>query len=216
MIYQFGDVQVDTAARQATRAGAPAHLTKKAFDLLVLLIEQRPDVVSKEDIHARLWPDTFVSESSVQALISEIRQALEGGARGIVRTVHGVGYAFASNVTEVARDTRSRAARAWLLADTWRVPLHDGDNVLGRGSDDVIAIDAPGISRRHARISIGEEVTIEDLGSKNGTWLRDHRLTASALLTDGDHVRLGSVLFTFRLARAMESTDTQAVKHTDP
>jgi DNA-binding winged helix-turn-helix (wHTH) protein len=54
MIYKFGDVQIDTAARQATRDDALAHLTRKAFDLLVLLIEQRPNVVSKEEIHARL------------------------------------------------------------------------------------------------------------------------------------------------------------------
>lgn len=54
MIYRFGDVQIDTAARQATRDDALAHLTRKAFDLLVLLIEQRPNVVSKEEIHARL------------------------------------------------------------------------------------------------------------------------------------------------------------------
>jgi hypothetical protein len=194
-----------------TRAGAAAHLTKKAFDLLVLLIEQRPNVVSKEDIHAQLWPDTFVSESSVQALISEIRHALDDESRRLIRTVHGVGYACGAEIAEVAIEDRSGAVRAWLLADTWRVPLYDGDNVLGRGSDDVIPIDAPGISRRHARIRVGETVTIEDLGSKNGTWLRDARLTATALLTDGDHIRLGSVLFTFRLARAVDSTDTQAV-----
>ena len=215
MIYKFADVQIDTAARQATRDEVVAHLTRKAFDLLVLLIEQRPNVVPKEEIHARLWPDTFVSESSVQALISEIRQALDDGSRSIIRTVHGVGYAFGTDVTEAAKETQARVTRAWLLADTWRVPLYDGDNVLGRGSDDVIPIDVSGMSRRHARISVGQRVTIEDLGSKNGTWLQDQRVTAAVPLTDGDHVRLGSVLFTFRLAHGVDSTDTQAVERTD-
>ena len=215
MIYKFGDVQVDTAARQATRAGATSHLTRKAFDLLVQLIERRPDVLSKEEIHAYLWPDTFVSESSVQALISEIRQALDDGSRSIVRTVHGVGYAFGVDVTEVVKEAKTSAPpRAWLLADTWRLPLYDGDNVLGRGSDDVITIEAPGISRRHACISVGARNTIEDLGSKNGTWLHDDRVTAPTPLADGDQVRLGSVLFTFRLARGVDSTDTQVVQHT--
>jgi DNA-binding winged helix-turn-helix (wHTH) protein len=214
MIYRFGDVRIDTAARQATRDDATAHLTRKAFDLLVLLIEQRPNVVAKESIHARLWPDTFVSESSVQALISEIRQAFADGSRSIIRTVHGVGYAFGPDVTEVAAEVPGRRARAWLLADTWRVALYDGDNVLGRGSDDVIPIDVPGISRRHACIAVGERATIEDLGSKNGTWLHDQRVTASTPLTDGDQVRLGSVLFTFRRARGVATTDTQAVGRT--
>jgi DNA-binding winged helix-turn-helix (wHTH) protein len=212
MIYKFGDVLIDTAARQANRAGAASHLTKKAFDLLVLLIERRPDVVSKEDIHGHLWPDTFVSESSVQALISEIRQGLDDESRNIVRTVHGVGYAFGVDVTEAAKEARTSAPRAWLLADTWRLPLYGGENVLGRGSDDVISIDAPGISRRHACITVDARVTIEDLGSKNGTWLRDERVTTLTPLADGDHVRLGSVLFTFRLARGVDSTDTQALE----
>jgi DNA-binding winged helix-turn-helix (wHTH) protein len=214
MIYKCGDVQVNTGMRQATRGGATAHLTKKAFDLLVLLIEHRPSVVSKEEIHARLWPDTFVTESSVQALVSEIRQALDDESRSMVRTVHGVGYAFATELVEVAGDAKTRAVRAWLVAATWRVPLYDGDNVLGRGTEDAVPLDVPGISRRHARIRVGEEVTIEDLGSKNGTWLRDDRVTTPARLTDGDEVRLGSVLFTFRLARALDTTDTQAVEHT--
>jgi DNA-binding winged helix-turn-helix (wHTH) protein len=212
MIYKFGAVQVDTAARQAHRAGVQAHLTKKAFDLLVLLIEQRPTVVSKEDIHSRLWPDTFVSESSLQALISEIRQALDDGSRSIIRTVHGVGYAFSAETTTATPAAQVRAVHAWLLADTWRVPLYPGDNVLGRGRDDVTPIDGLGISRRHALITVGEGVTIEDLGSKNGTWVRDARVTAAVPLTDGDHVRLGSVLFTFRLARSLDSTDTHAVE----
>lgn len=96
-----------------------------------------------------------MSESSVQALISEIRQALDDGSRSIIRTVHGVGYAFGTDITEVAKEVRAHGVRAWLLADTWKVPL-----------------------------------------------------------TDGGHVRLGSVLFTFRLARGVNSTYTQAVEHT--
>ena len=212
MIYRFSDVQIDDAARQVARNGGLKHLTRKAFDLLMLLIEQRPKVVTKQEIHARLWPQTFVSESSVQALISEIRQALDDDSHHVIRTAHGVGYAFAADISEVADATKTRSARAWLLADTWRVPLYDGDNVLGRGSEDVTAIDAPGISRRHARITVAERITIDDLGSKNGTWVGDERVAVPTPMTDGDHVRLGSTLFTFRLARDVDSTDTQAVQ----
>ena len=107
--------------------------------------------------------------------------------------------------------TRKRLARAWLLADNWRLALYTGDNVIGR-TGDVIAIDLPGISRRHARISVADRVMVEDLGSKNGTWLHDRRVTTPVALVDGDQVRFGSTLFTFHLARDVDSTETQALE----
>ena len=212
MIYRFDDIHIDRAAWQVMKGSTPIHLTRKAFELLLLLVERRPDVVSKDDIHRHLWPDTFVSESSIQALVSEIRQNLDNGSKRIIRTVHGVGYACVAEIEEVAKDAKpaTAAARAWLVGEAWRVALYDGPNIVGRGSDDVIEIDAPGVSRRHARIDVGDTVTIEDLGSKNGTWLRDQRVTAAAHLSDGDQVRLGSLLLTFRRSRGVDSTDTQA------
>lgn len=212
MIYQFGPITLDLPARQVTRSGAHVHLTRKAFELLYLLVQRRPAVVTKEAIHQHLWPTTFVSESSLQALVSEIRQALDEASQpSWIRTAHGVGYAFNGDVAEAP--TRARAGgntRAWLLADSRRVALNEGENVIGRGSDDVVVIDAPGISRRHARIVVSEGAVIEDLRSKNGTWVRDQRVTAPTALNDGDPVRLGSLLLTFRFAHAVDSTDTQA------
>jgi DNA-binding winged helix-turn-helix (wHTH) protein len=210
MVYRFDVFTLDTAARQISAGDEPRHLTRKAFDLLVALIERRPEVVSKEAIHAHLWPETFVSESSVQAVISEIRQTLGDSGRHLIRTVHGVGYAFGGEIVESNRENQAPVVRAWLVAETWRLPLYAGDNVVGRGSEDGL-IDAAGISRRHARITLGETTTIEDLGSKNGTWLHDRRVTAPAILNDGDQVRLGSVLVTFRVARGVDSTETQVL-----
>ena len=87
-----------------------------------------------------------------------------------------------------------------------RLPLYVGENVLGRGVEDVIEVDLPTISRRHARITIGESAMLEDLSSKNGTWLKDERVIEPTLLADGDEVGLGSATFTFRLARSPKST----------
>ena len=218
MRYTFGDVCIDADARSCSTRTGPVHLTRKAFDLLLLLLECRPNAVSKEQIHVRLWPDTFVAESNVQTLVHELRQALDdrGSQQSWIRTIHGIGYGFAG--TAIASDAAAppeRLARpaAWLLGESTRVPLRTGENILGRGvdDDDVIAIDASIISRRHARISIGERVTLEDLGSKNGTWLEGERLTAPRVLTDGNVVRLGSATFKFRLALQPKSTETDDV-----
>ena len=212
MRVRFGDVRLDTAARQVWRDDEPIHLTRKAFDLLVLLVEERPNAVSKEAIHQHLWPDTFVSESSLQALVSEVRQALgdDGKRRGIVRTVHGVGYAFAADVAPDPPAGRPRQdLRAWLVGELLRLPLAAGDNVIGRGEDDAIFVDDPTVSRRHAMIRVDEAgATIEDLGSKNGTWLHDVRLQAPERLRDGDVILLGSARFIYRPARTSVSTES--------
>jgi DNA-binding winged helix-turn-helix (wHTH) protein len=210
--YAFGSVRVDASARAISSTAGAVHLTRKAFDLLLLLLESRPDAVSKEQIYARVWPDTFVAESSLQSVVHEIRQAIDdpGARQSWIRTVHGIGYSFRGDVQIVdppSRAPRKQQPAAWLVGESTRVALHAGENVLGRGTDvDVIEVDAPTISRRHARIVVGESMILEDLASKNGTWLKDERLTAPRVLTDGDVVRLGSTSFTFRLARQPKST----------
>jgi DNA-binding winged helix-turn-helix (wHTH) protein len=206
---RFNNVRVDVGARQVFRGAEPVHLTRKAFDLLALLIERRPEAVSKEDIHNHLWAGTFVSEASLQALVSEVRQAVgdSGRTRAIIRTVHGVGYAFNVAVESDAESvTESRPVRAWLVGELSRIPLYAGENILGR-DDDVTKVDDTTVSRRHARIVVDADgVTIEDVGSRNGTWLADQPLTGRAPVREGDAIRLGSARFTYRPVAGTNST----------
>ena len=210
MTFTFGRVCVDAQARRVSRDGRPVRLTRKAFDLLLLLLEHGPDAVSKEQIHARIWPHTFVGESSLQSLVHEIRRRVDDPARGAswIVTVHGVGYRFEGDAV-TSRPAAGDAARpaAWLVAGATRLGLLPGENVIGRG-EGVIEIDAPTISRHHARITVAPVVTIEDLGSKNGTWIDGQRVTASAVLADGTSVRLGSVTMAFQLGRQPEPTES--------
>ena len=213
MKYTFADICVDAGARTIANAAGSVHLTRKAFDLLLLLLESRPGAVSKEQIYTRLWPDTFVAESSLQTLIHEIRQALDSDRSppSWIRTVHGIGYSFSGDVAVSAPPPPSGALKrpaAWLLGEAVRVALYAGENVLGREVEDVIEIDLPTVSRRHARIVIEETATIEDLGSKNGTWLDDVRLTGPQAIADGQIVSLGSARFTFRRVRSGQSTES--------
>jgi len=209
--YTFGSVRVDADIHSIVGPAGEVRLTRKAWELLVLLLERRPNAVSKAEIHARVWPETFVSESSVQSLVHEIRRAIDlGAAQSWIRTVHGIGYRFCGPVaaTGPAAAEESQRPSAWLIAGSTRVALHAGENIVGRGSDDVVEIESPTISRHHARIVVGESVTIEDLASKNGTWLDGERLGAPRLLADGASVRLGSVCLTFRLASQARPTES--------
>ena len=213
MTYTFGSVHVDADARGISGPEGEVRLTRKAWELLLLLLERRPNAVSKIEIHARVWPETFVSESSVQSLVHEIRRAIDhGAAQSWIRTVHGIGYRFCGPVAAtgpVAPESSQRPA-AWLIGVSTRAALHFGANIIGRGSDDVVEIEAPTISRHHARIVVGESATIEDLASKNGTWLDRERVGGPRPLADGAIVRLGSVHLTFRLAPQAKPTESAA------
>jgi len=207
--FQFGNFIVDADSRQLLVGGAATHLSPKAFDLLVTLIRERPRVLSKADLHARLWPKTFVSDASLAMLAAELRAALGESARQPqwVRTVHRHGYAFQGTAHDLSATGRGRRATDheaaivgyWLVTSSQQIQLMRGENIVGRDPKTRVWLDSPSVSRFHARIVIeGDRATLEDLGSKNGTRTGDVRVRASMTLSDGDQLRFGSVRATFR------------------
>jgi DNA-binding winged helix-turn-helix (wHTH) protein len=201
-----------TRSRQLRHGDKERHLSPKAFELLRLLIECRPAALSKAQIHERLWPSTFVSDATLTSLVAELRTVLGEKARGgqFLRTVHRFGYAFQGTATELTSRPRPHdRARCWVVWESGQVPLDEGEHLVGRDRDVAVWLESPTVSRHHARICVtGETATIEDLGSKNGTYLRGERLATPSPLTDGDELRLGSVPLKFRLLGISSSTQT--------
>lgn len=219
MLLTFRDVSFDAPGRRVSRGGQDVKLTRKAFDLLAMLVERRPDAVSKEDIHARLWPNTYVAEITLHSLISEVRRAIGDDSNDphFIRTVHGFGYAFiADSQGAPAPASAPRRVRGWLISENERLQVFEGENLYGRGDADVIELPSTTVSRRHARISFDEDPWIEDLGSKNGTFVGDRRVTSRVRLNDGDRVRFGSFLLTFRMAQSSDETSTQSTTDFTP
>jgi DNA-binding winged helix-turn-helix (wHTH) protein len=212
---RFGAFTLDLDTRQLTQAGGEVHLTPKAFDLLAMLVLDRPKALSKVELQQRLWPKTFVAEANLSNLVAEIREALDDRPRTptFIRTAHGFGYAFSGNafvLQDSAPPAEDRGPLCWLEWGTQRFPLSRGENVVGRDPDAGVRIDATTISRRHARIVVtAEGSTLEDAGSKNGTFRAGERVTTPVPLVDGDTIHIGSVLVTFRLRAALGSTETQ-------
>jgi DNA-binding winged helix-turn-helix (wHTH) protein len=194
---RIGDLTFDAASRQLLRGAAEVHLTLKAFDLLRLLIDRRPSAVSKEEIQTHLWPTTFVSEANIPGLVTEIRTALGDTARTprFIRTVHGFGYAFCGTVTPVGATAPARPSRYSLVWEAVHFQLFEGDNVVGRDRDLALSFDSTSMSRRHCVIKVtGDAVTVEDLESKNGTFVRDERIAAPVRLVAGDQIRVGTIV----------------------
>ena len=212
MVHRFGDFTLDPDTRQLLSGGAEVHLAPKAFDLLVLLVANRSRAVSKEELQQQLWPSTFVEETNLATLIAEIRRTLGDSATNpkFVRTVYGFGYRF---VGEAVDDVRTRPfdqrhVKLWLIVERRHIPLLEGTNVIGRAEDAAIQIDTPGVSRHHARILVaGGQAILEDLGSKNGTYVNDTLVTTQRL-SDGDTIRLGATILTFRITSPTSQTET--------
>jgi DNA-binding winged helix-turn-helix (wHTH) protein len=205
---RFGAFDLDLARRQLWHAGQGVHLTPKAFDLLALLIEFAPRVVTKSQLHERLWRGGIVSDATLVGLIKEIRRALNDrdSAAPIVRTSHRIGYSFNAPLTRVVEARVSR----WLVHVGRRIPIVDGENVVGRDPALNVWLDFATVSRRHARIVVSDRAsTLEDLGSKNGTCIGDAVLTAPTQLNDGDQIKFGQVLVTYREGTPELETATQ-------
>jgi DNA-binding winged helix-turn-helix (wHTH) protein len=203
---RFGAFLFDADARELRRGTKPVHLSPKAFRLLELLIGNAPKAVSKASLYESLWPSVFVEESNLKNLVSEVRAAIGEDARSprFLKTVYAFGYAFRF-------DASASAARFRVTHLAREFELLPGENVLGRDSDVSVVIPMKSISRRHARITIaGVTATIEDLSSKNGTWVRGRRIAVPTELADGDEIRLGSVPLVFRATPA-GSTETDAI-----
>jgi TolB-like protein/Tfp pilus assembly protein PilF len=105
--YQFGSFRLDAAERLLLRDGEPVALAPKVFDTLVALVENSGRLVDKNELMSRLWPDTFVEESTLARNVSDLRKALEesSGERKYIETVPKSGYRFVANVTLVGDDS---------------------------------------------------------------------------------------------------------------
>lgn len=214
MNVRFGDFRLDGETRQLLEGDAEVHLSPKAFELLRMLLEARPKALSKANLTEQLWPSTFVSETNLSVLIAEIRAVLKDEPRTprFVRTVHRFGYAFCGTAVDVASASvvQSSGRSYWLMCGTRRISLVEGENVLGRDPKVGAWFDVPGISRHHARIRItNDQTTVEDLGSKNGTFVRGARVTSPTPLHDGEELRLGSMSLTFHVWTPTGTTVSQ-------
>lgn len=192
-VFCFGEFRFDCASHLLLRNGAEQHLSPKAQKLLRMLLLNRPDAVSREEIYDVLWPSTYVSETNLAGIVRELRHALGDDARSsqYIRTVHGFGYAF-------ARDAKTGYAAptvpvATLSCEGQRHLLYEGENWVGRAHDCRVVLTDPTVSRRHAVIIItGKTLVIEDRRSLNGTYVNG-RPIHSSMAGDHDAVAFGCV-----------------------
>jgi len=208
---RFADCVLDTAVRELRRGGQVRPLSPKAFRLLEVLTERRPQAVAQAELRRVLWPQTVAGGTTLARLVNEVRAALGDHARPaqFVRTLHRYGYAFCSEAVEESASERAPLCGYALQWGLRHVPLRAGENIIGRVTGAVISVASSKVSRRHARIVVADEgVTLEDLGSKNGTRLGQQPIDGPVELHHGDHITIGPVLLIFRVSNDQAATST--------
>jgi len=208
----FGECMFDPEARELRRADRRVELSARTVELLLALLEARPRALSRAELHDRLWPETYVSETSLPHLVAELRKALGDDPREprYVRTIHRFGYAFCGEAREAGREAEVRVVSGALVRHgRYEVALLEGENLIGRDPEAVVAVISDRASRRHARIVMSNDrAVLEDLGSKNGTLLNGQPVDGSMPLHDGDEILIGRQSFVYCAAPSADTTRT--------
>jgi DNA-binding winged helix-turn-helix (wHTH) protein len=212
--FRFGDFELDVVAYVILRDGARIQLEKMPMDALILLVENAGTLVRRGQIEAALWaPDVFVErDSAINTAIRKIRQALgdDADTPRFIETVVGKGYRFIAPV-ERRSGARPPFPSYRLSRGEQEFLLTYGQNLLGRDPSAAVYIDHPSVSRQHARISIDADTAVlEDLSSRNGTFLDGRRIEGPTDVRNGAVISLGPIAFTFFVVSAQATTQTMS------
>src|SRR6202163_4581174 len=179
----FGPFRLLAEQRLLLEGDNPVRLGNRAFDILVALVERGSEVVGKEELMARAWPQTFVEEANLEIQVSALPRALGDGQSGerYIVTVVGQGYNF---VAPVRIDEPSRTlppATVSAVAAVHNLPLAV-TRMIGReeavqalisrlSRQRLVTIVGPGaIGKTTAALAVAERMTAE---YENGVWLVD-------------------------------------------
>jgi DNA-binding winged helix-turn-helix (wHTH) protein len=208
-----------------SRGDESVHLEPKAMDLLVFLMERPGDVLSRETIIDAVWSDSVVGEAVLRSAIAALRRALHDDAHDprLIETIPKRGYRLIAPVKRVGGGSSAAegppsptgprlmeqhfsCALRWGMDD---VDLAEGESIIGRTPESTVQIACERVSRRHARIVVANgRATIEDLGSKNGTFVDGRRIDVPTELVDGQRISVGPIELEYRgLTTAETETD---------
>ena len=118
-LYYFGCFCVNEAEQQLLRHGKPIRLSPKAFDVLLVLIQNKGSLVSKDKFLAEVWPDAFVEDANLSVNIANLRKVLDEGdaKRQCIETVPKRGYRFVARVSAVVQNGHEKPEAARLVEE---------------------------------------------------------------------------------------------------
>jgi len=193
------------------RPDGPLRLEKMPMEILMLLVQRAGTLVQRSEIQAMLWgPDVYVEhDSAINTAVRKIRRTLgdDAGNPRFVETVVGKGYRFIASIESNA-GPRARISPSYCVTrGKQEFALEEGETVFGRDPTAGVYVDHPSVSRRHACISIGSPgAVLEDLKSRNGTFVNGRRINRPTKIDHGAVISLGPITLTFVVVAAPAST----------
>jgi DNA-binding winged helix-turn-helix (wHTH) protein len=177
MSFAFGPFRLRPTQRLLTQAGKPVQLGSRAFDILIALLERPGELVSKEELMTRVWPNTFVAAANLAVHIYALRRALGDGREGnrYVVNIPGRGYRFVAPVTvekDVSSETAAPSAREHQMPANLAGPIERGatNDVLGQQPRMLTVVGLPGVGQTPVTLAVvGRLVGVHD----SGVWLID-------------------------------------------
>lgn len=165
-IYGFDGFLVDPVLVRLTAGGAEVPITRKTFQLLVVLLERHGELVTKDELMNAIWPDTFVEENNLARTVSMLRKALQehGGDPSVIQTVVGQGYRFVAPVVVGTRERGPDAASS-VRGDGGRIRAWTDD---ARPADRLVAAGrarGPSAVRVRALAGLAAAIVVVALGA---------------------------------------------------
>jgi DNA-binding winged helix-turn-helix (wHTH) protein len=223
--FRLGEWLVQPSLNRLSRGDEKVQIRPRLMDVLGFLGQHAGDVVSKDEIIAAVWARQFMAESVLTRSIAELRRVLGDKAADprFIETVTKRGYRLFAPVeylrerpkavTEASAPSRKPLAlgehSCGLCWGEQEIPLAEGENIIGRTRDAIVRISSSRVSRRHAKIVVtGGRAVLEDLGSKNGTFIRGRKIHRPVELSDGDEICFGRDVVVFRFCYPTGTTLT--------
>jgi DNA-binding winged helix-turn-helix (wHTH) protein len=220
---RFGVFDLDVLTGELRKKGTKVHLQEQPFRVLAMLIARAGDLVMREELRQRLWPDAVYVDFDLglNKAVAKLRTALGDSADSprFIETLERRGYRFIADVAPVGVESGPGGDRPAVAApshaprilrvlwDDRALPLAEGHHTIGRDPSCAIWIDSTIISRRHAIITVTPvDAFVEDAGSRNGTFVNGTRIAAPTLINPGDEIRVGPARLVICASAPLEST----------
>lgn len=137
LVHETRQVVLDLASRELLVNGAAAEVGERAFDIFLLLVQSRGELVSKDEIIQRVWSGVAIGDNTLEVQVSVLRKAL-GAERGLLKTAYGRGYrvlgAWSSGIPNVRHALSDTGLRRSSPSVRSNLPLPTSD-LFGRGED---------------------------------------------------------------------------------